>query len=176
MENLFLAAMTIGLSMFAAQYWGKEDKVSVEKIFGFVMKTTAAVSFAFFSISLLIPNVLMHIFTNEKVLIDGGAVYLRTVSLSFFLTGISQIYLCILKNSANALTASIISSVSVAVNIFLNAVFIFGLFGFPKLEIAGAALATVVAKLIEVVWCVSATLKKDSVHLRLRHILQAINC
>lgn len=154
-ENLFLAAMTIGLSMLASQYWGKKDLVSVEKIFGYIMKVTAGISFLFFAVSLAMPDILMRIFTNEESLISGGAIYLRTVSLSYFLTGISQIYLCILKNSSKAITASIISSVSVVLNIFMNAVFIFGLLGFPKLEIAGAALATVIAKLIEVVWCVA---------------------
>lgn len=172
-ENLFLAAMTIGLSMLASQYWGKKDLVSVEKIFGYIMKVTAGISFLFFVVSLAMPDILMRIFTNEESLISGGAIYLRTVSLSYFLTGISQIYLCILKNSSKAITASIISSVSVVLNIFLNAVFIFGLFGFPKLEIAGAALATVIAKLIEVVWCVAETLKKGSIHLKLRYIVHS---
>ena len=172
-ENLFLAAMTIGLSMLASQYWGKKDLVSVEKIFGYIMKVTAGISFLFFVVSLAMPDILMRIFTNEESLISGGAIYLRTVSLSYFLTGISQIYLCILKNSSKAITASIISSVSVVLNIFLNAVFIFGLFGFPKLEIAGAALATVIAKLIEVVWCVAETLKKGSIHLQLRYIVHS---
>lgn len=172
-ENLFLAAMTIGLSMLASQYWGKKDLVSVEKIFGYIMKVTAGISFLFFAVSLAMPDILMRIFTNEESLISGGAIYLRTVSLSYFLTGISQIYLCILKNSSKAITASIISSVSVVLNIFLNAVFIFGLFGFPKLEIAGAALATVIAKLIEVVWCVAETLKKGSIHLKLRYIVHS---
>lgn len=172
-ENLFLAAMTIGLSMLASQYWGKQDLTSVEKIFGYVMKVTAGISFLFFAVSLAIPNLLMRIFTNEESLISGGAVYLRIVSLSYLLTGISQIYLCILKNSSKAITASIISSVSVVLNIFLNALFIFGLFGIPKLEIAGAALATVIAKLIEIVWCITVSLKKDSIHLRLRYIIHS---
>ena len=172
-ENLFLAAMTIGLSMLASQYWGKKDLVSVEKIFGYIMKVTAGISFLFFAVSLAMPDILMRIFTNEESLISGGAIYLRTVSLSYFLTGISQVYLCILKNSSKAITASIISSASVVLNIFLNAVFIFGLFGFPKLEIAGAALATVIAKLIEVVWCVAETLKKGSIHLKLRYIVHS---
>ncbi len=172
-ENLFLAAMTIGLSMFAAQYWGKNDRISVEKFFAYVMKITAAVSFAFFAVSLIMPNTLMHAFTDEKVLVDGGAVYLRTVSLSFLLSGISQVYLCILKNSSKAVMAGVIGSVSVLLNIFLNAVFIFGLFGFPRLEIAGAALATVISKLVEVAWCMLQTAKSGSVHLRLRYIIHS---
>lgn len=170
-ENLFFAAMTIGLSMFAAQYWGKGDKASVERIFAYVMKITAAVSFLFFLAGLCMPKALMHIFTNEQPLIDGGAVYLRAVSLSFFLTGISQIYLCILKNTGKAAKSSVISSVSVVINIVLNAILIFGLFGLPKLEIAGAALATVIARIIEVAWCIFETAKKDSVKLKMHNIL-----
>lgn len=171
-KNLFLAAMTIGLSMLAAQYWGKNDRVSVEKIFAYVMKITAVVSFVFFLSSLCLPKALMRVFTDKQSLIDDGAVYLRTVSLSFFLSGVSQIHLCILKNSSKAVTAGIINSVSVVTNVILNTVFIFGLFGFPKFEIAGAALATVIAKLIEAVWCVFESSKKDSVHFRLRYILR----
>ncbi len=170
-ENLFLAAMTIGLSMLAAQYWGKRDRVSVERIFAYVMKITAVVSLAFFLASLCFPNALMRIFTNEQPLIDGGAVYLRTVSLSFFLTGISQIYLCTLKNTGKATKSSVISSASVIINIVLNAILIYGLFGFPKLEIAGAALATVIARAIEVIWCMLETAKKDRIKLKPSYIM-----
>lgn len=165
-ENLFLAAMTIGLSMFAAQYWGKGDQEAVAQLFAYVMKITAAVSFVFFLAGLCIPETLMGLLTNEQPLIAGGAVYLRTVSLSFLLTGLSQIYLCILKNTGKATKASAISSVSVLLNIVLNAILIFGLLGAPKLEIAGAALATVLARTVEVLWCILETTKKGSVRLR----------
>lgn len=172
-ENLFFAAMTIGLSMFAAQYWGKKDRTSVERVFAYVMKITAAVSVVFFLAGLCIPNTLMRIFTDEQPLIDDGAVYLRTVSLSFLLTGISQIYLCALKNTGKAAKSGVISSVSVVINIALNAVLIFGLFGFPKLGITGAALATVIARVIEVVWCIFETAKKDCVKLKLYYIIHS---
>ena len=170
-ENLFFAAVTIGLSMFAAQYWGKNDKASVEKIFAYVMKITAIVSFAFFIAGLCIPKMLMYIFTNDSALVDGGAIYLRAVSPSFFFTGISQIYLCILKNAGRAIKSSLISSLSVIINIVLNAVFIFGLLGMSKLKIAGAALATVIARVIEVAWCIIETAKKDSVKLKTQCLL-----
>lgn len=170
-ENLFLLAMTIGLSMFAAQYWGKKDRMAVERIFAYVMKITAAVSFLFFLAGLGIPDTLMHIFTNEQTLIEGGKIYLRTVSLAFLLTGISQIYLCILKNTGMAAKASIISSISVAVNILLNAVLIFGWFGVSQMGIAGAALATVIARLLETVWCIFETTKKDRVKLKLYYVI-----
>lgn len=172
-ENLFFAAMTIGLSMFAAQYWGKKDKISVEKIFAYVMKITATISFFFFLSGLCIPHTLMRIFTNEIALIESGAVYLRVVSPAFFLTGISQILICIIKNTDRAATASIITFTSVVINIILNAVLIFGLFGFTEMGIAGAALATVIARAVEVVWSFAETIKKDFVKLKFYYIIHS---
>ncbi len=170
-ENLFFAAMTIGLSMLAAQYWGKQDREAVERIFAYIMKITASVSLLFLIAGLGIPGVLMRIFTNDKTLIEGGRIYLRTVSPAFLLTGISQVYLCILKNTGRAAKSSVISSVSVVVNIILNAVFIFGWFGLPQMGIAGAALATVIARVTEVAWCIWETAKKDSIKLKLYHMM-----
>lgn len=165
-QNLFLAAMTIGLSMLAAQYWGKGDTGAVERIFAYVLKLAAAVSLVFFLAALLVPGFLMGLLTNDSSLIAGGADYLRTVSFSYLLTGISQIYLCVLKNTGRAKIASIISSASVAANILLNAVLIFGFFGLPALHIAGAALATVLARAAEVLWCVGETARRDRAKLR----------
>lgn len=85
---------------------------------------------------------------------QGGSLYLRVIAVSYLLTGISQMYLCILKNSGRAAKSSMISATSVVINIFINAVLIYGLFGMPRMEIAGAALATVTARIIEVMWCV----------------------
>lgn len=170
-ENLFLAAMTIGLSMLAAQYWGKGDKAAVERIFAYVMKITAAVSFVFLIAGLCVPNLLMRIFTNDETLIISGAAYLRVVSPSYLFTGISQIYLCILKNSNKAGKSGLISSASVILNIGFNAVFIFGLFGFSKMEIKGAALATVIARIIELIWCIIESAKRNSVKLKMKNIL-----
>ena len=150
-QNLFLGAMTIGTSMFAAQYWGKGDRRSVEKVFAYVLKVTTIVSALFGAAGLTIPDLLMKIFTNEPVLIERGAQYLRVVALSYLLSGISQIYLCVLKNSEKAVKATTISSVVVVLNVLLNALLIFGLCGLPRMEIAGAALATVLAKVVELV-------------------------
>ena len=70
-----------------------------------------------------------------------------------------------------AVKSSVISSVSVVVNIILNAIFIFGWLGLPEMGIAGAALATVIARAIEVAWCVIETVKKDSIKLKLYYMM-----
>ncbi len=170
-ENLFLMAMTIGLSMLAAQYWGNKDKAAVERIFAYVMKITAAVSFVFFVVALFFPKFLMGLLTNEPILIKGGSEYLRLVAPSYLLTGISQIYLCTLKNSSRAKKASLISSVCMIGDMLMNIVLIVGLFGFPRLEIAGAAISTSIARAVEVLWCIIEVSKKDRVKLRLNNIL-----
>ncbi len=111
----------------------------------------------------------MRIFTSETRLIAGGSVYLRIVAVSYLFTGISQIYLCILKNTGYAMKSMVIGSSSVAINIFLNAALIFGLLFFPKMGIAGAALATSISKLIEMLWAYVESLRERHVRLRVKY-------
>ena len=169
--NLFLAAMTIGASMLAAQYWGKGDRDAVERILALVLKITTPVSLAVFLAAQLCPGLLMRIFTRDEVLIAGGVRYLQVVGLSYLMTGISQIFLCILKNSGQAMKSTVISSFSVVLNIFLNAVFIFGFWIFPEMGIAGAALATVIAKAVELLWLFVESCREGRIHLRMRYVI-----
>lgn len=94
----------------------------------------------------------MRIFTGEPQLISGGVSYLRIVSVSYLFIGISQIYLCVLKNTDYALKSMVIGSIEVVINLFLNAALIYGLRFFPEMGIAGATLATSISKLIEMAW------------------------
>ena len=171
-ENMFLFGLTAGLSILAAQYWGKGDVDAVERIFAYVMKITAAMSAVFFLAGLFAPRALMRIFTGEAPLIERGAVYLRWVSPAFLLTGLSQVYQTALKNSGRAGIASAVSCTSVVVNIALNALFIFGLMGLPRMEIAGAAIATVLARVMEAVWCILETARPGRVKLRMKNLLR----
>lgn len=170
--SLYLATMTIGASMFSAQYWGKRDVQTVEKILGMVLLFALPVSLLFTLAAAFAPAALMRIFTPEAVLITYGAEYLRAVSLSYLFCGISQVFLCIMKNSGRAAQSSLISSVCVVVNIVLNALLIFGLFGFPELGIAGAAVATVIARAVELAWAYLDTLAGNRVKLRINYLLR----
>ncbi len=171
-ENLFLAAMTIGLSMLAAQYWGNGDTGAVERIFAYVMKITVAISFVFFITALLFPDLLMGLFTNEPILIDGGSQYLRLVAPSYILSGMTQMYLCILKNSGRAIRAAVIGSVCLFGDMIMNIVLILGLFGLPRMEIAGAATSTTVAYAVGLLWCVIEASQKGRVKLKIKNIIK----
>ena len=136
----------------AAQYWGKKDAASIEEVMPIALRTNLIFSGAFTVFAAVAPEVLMRIFTSDPALIESGAVYLRAVSLSYLLCGISQIYLILLKNTGYATVSSRISCTAVVVNIICNAILIYGLLGLPALGIQGAAYATVAARLVELVW------------------------
>lgn len=169
-HNLFMLALTIGATTLAAQYWGKGDTDSVEEILAIVLKISMAVSFVFFAAAMFLPGNLMRIFTDDPQLIRAGIPYLRIVSSSYLFLGFSQIYLCIMKNSGRTAKSTVYGSVAVVVNIVFNAVFIFGLAGFPAMGIAGAALATTVSRALEFLLTAYENTKRSLVCIRMRYI------
>lgn len=158
----------MGTSILVAQYYGKGEMVSIEKIFAYATKVSFLISTVFFLASLFVPEILMRIFTKEPQLIAGGVIYLRIVAVSYLFTAVSQIYLCILKNTGYAVKSMVIGSTAVVINIFLNAALIFGLFFFPKMGIAGAAFATTVSKLIELLWAQAESFREKHARLRMK--------
>ena len=169
--NLFVAGIAAGCGIMIAQYWGKRDTASIEKVMPVALYTNLLSGGIFTVLALMIPGGLMHIFTNDPLLISNGASYLRAVALSYVFCGISQIYLILLKNTGHAALSSKISSSAVIINIILNAILIFGLFGAPRLGIVGAAYATVTARLIELVWAYFAVRHAHNVAIRWSGIL-----
>lgn len=171
--NLFMGGLTMGTSILAAQYYGRGDMNSIEKIFAYVTKVSFLISTIFFLASFFVPEQLMRIFTQESQLIDGGVTYLRIVAVSYVFTGISQIYLCVLKNTGYAVKSMVIGSASVMINIFLNIALIFGFLFFPAMGIAGAALATAVSKFIELLWAFIESLQDRHVRLHVKYCFSA---
>lgn len=154
--SLFSGAFIFGCNVLAAQYWGRGDKKTVEEILAVTMRYSLLVGAIFTFGALAFPEAIMRLFTNEENLIKAGAVYLRTVSPSYILIGFTQAYHGIMKICDRAKLSSVISSVSVVLNIVLNGLLIFGIWVFPEMGIAGAALATVLSKVFETVCVVKA--------------------
>lgn len=169
--SLFFTAFVMGFNVMAAQYWGKGDSVTVEKVITISMRYTLIIGIIFSLITLLFPEQVMYIFTTDKDIIVQGALYLRTVSLSYVLTGFAQIYFGVLKVCNHAGLSSLIGSLSVIVNIVLNAVLIFGFLGMPRLGIAGAALATVLARIFETVFVLVVLQKYNCPRTKLRELV-----
>ena len=128
-------------------------------------------SVVFFAGTAFSPGMLMRIFTPDPALIGYGSEYLRIVSVTYLMCGVSQIYLCIMKNSDLAAKSMVIGSTAALLNIALNAVLIYGLFGAPRMEAAGAAAATAVSRAVELVWVLAELRKKERIQISMKYIL-----
>ena len=156
--NLFMFAFMAGENMFVAQYYGKGDYTGISQVFSLVTKICGCIAVVFLAGSLFFPEQLMRILTNEETLIVLGSEYLRVIGISYVFSGIAQTFLAIMKNCGAVNMSTLINGVMVILNIVLNAVFIFGLSGFPKMGIKGAALATVLATVVQFLWSVGYVL------------------
>lgn len=156
-QNMFLGAITAAGAILGAQYWGKGDRHTLEDIFNIMLRFCVAVSVLFFLACELMPEQLMRIFAGDASLIAIGSSYLRVAGWSYLLTGISQCYLTMMKVTEHVRPGALISSCAVLLNIGLNAVFIFGLLGAPRMQARGAALATTVSRVIELALCVAVS-------------------
>ena len=156
--NLFMFAFMAGENMFVAQYYGKGDYTGISQVFSLVTKICGCIAVVFLAGTLFFPEQLMRILTNEETLITLGSEYLRVIGISYVFSGIAQTFLAIMKNCGAVNMSTLINGVMVILNIALNAVFIFGLSGFPKMGIKGAALATVLATVVQFLWSVGYVL------------------
>ncbi|WP_039791373.1 MATE family efflux transporter, partial [Paenibacillus riograndensis] len=79
--------------ILAAQYWGKKDVHTIQRVLNIACLFAAIISLIFFGISLLFPNELMYFFTQDEELIRYGAKFLHTISFSYLAMGLTQMFL-----------------------------------------------------------------------------------
>ena len=170
--SLFIYSITAGGSILAAQYWGKGDTESIEKIFGYMFTLSLPIMIIFFSCTMIIPEGVIGVFTDKEVFITGAIPYLRCASFSYVFMTLAMIYETLLKNVGFVKQCTIASIVIVFLNIFLNAVFIFGLFGAPEMGITGAALATSISNGTGFIICLIFNLKLTKFRLRFKNIFR----
>lgn len=143
-----------GVTMLCAQYYGKGDMKAISIIQGIATRF-AVVACTFFAVcALCIPGLMMRIFTNDEELISIGINYLRCMSVSYLMWGVIEVYMATLRSIGRVTICTILNMATFSLNIFLNAVFIFGIFGAPKLGATGVAIATSISRVLEFVGCV----------------------
>ena len=170
--TLFIFGLGSGAAVLTSQYWGKRDFTSIEKIMAMAMRITLIISILFTLCAFCIPSHLLRLFTSETALIEEGTVYLRIIGFSYIIASLTTIYLNVLRSVERVMISTIVYLISLIVNIILNSIFIFGLFGFPALGIAGAALGTVCARFVELIVIVIYTKKvKLPIHLTMKRLL-----
>ena len=162
-----------GAAVLTAQYWGANDVLAVRRVTTLMLRISMVLASLFFISALAIPELIMRMYTSNAEVIAAGAVYLRIISPMFLLMGLSVTLTIVLRSVREVKLPLILSGISFFTNLFFNWVLIFGHFGLPQMEIRGAALATVLARLIEagiLVWYVF--FREKRIGLKFRHLLE----
>ncbi len=144
-----------GITMLCSQYWGKKDLKSIQAVMGIALKIAVAFTAIVALCTLIIPKQLMLVYTNDMELVKIGISYLRIIGISYFIMSFSQVYESTLRSVERAKTSTCITTIALLLNILLNASFIFGLFGLPKLGVIGVAVATLIARSVEFILCLA---------------------
>lgn len=154
-----------GATMLCAQYYGKRDLQAIRVIEGIALRFSLSLSALFAVLVLVCPQMLMKLFTNDTTLIELGATYLRVMSIAYLCWGVTEVYLSILRSVGKVQISMMLNILAFTLNIFLNAAFIFGLFGAPKLGVLGVAIATAASRVAELVVCIIVSLCSKEIRL-----------
>ena len=157
-----------GATLLCAQYYGKGDFRAIQIVQSIAMRFSLLISLVAAAVAFCIPDKMMLLFTNDPELIAIGADYLRVMGVTYVCWSIIEIYLSTLRSVGRAAISMVLNIVAFGLNIVLNAVFIFGLLGAPRMGATGVAIATAVSRVVELLGCCIVSLRSKDVKLNLR--------
>ena len=167
-----IAAISVGTSALASQYYGKKDMESVKKVMYTTYQFSLMLGSLFFLCSFLFPRTIMGILTNDPEIIKLGAGYLRTISPAYLFMTFSQVWMIIMKNSNRSMVVTGITISSGILNFLLDLIFIFGKLGLPAMGIKGAALSTTFVTLSEVLAALILSRRENNVSVEFKKIFR----
>ncbi len=159
-----------GATMLCAQYFGKKDYRAIEVVQGIAMRFSLGVSVVVAALALTIPEYMMLVFTDDQELITLGAGYIRILSICYLCWGVTEVYIAILRSVGKVTIGTVLNSIAVVLNVILNAVFIFGWLGAPKLGVMGVALATSISRIVELALCFVVSARSEHIKLRFKNM------
>lgn len=143
--NMILVGFCSATTVFVSQYWGIKDVGKIRRISGISIIFALIVSVLFTVISLVFTRGVVKIFNSDAAVINAGSEYLRLVCFSFIAVALTNILATVLRSVENVKLPMYVSAFTTVLNVFLDYSMIFGKFGFPKMGISGAAVATVIS-------------------------------
>ena len=147
--QMFVGGIEGAILILAAQYWGKKDTQSIRKVVSIGIKFALAVGLLSSLVAVLFPQWVIRAFTTEPGVIQEGAAYVQIVGFTYLFFSVSQVMIAAMRSVETARIGLYISCMALVINMCLNYVFIFGHFGFPAMGVRGAALATLVSRILE---------------------------
>ena len=146
---VLLMGIGSGANVMCAQYFGKEDKININKILSLAYLLAILLSLSCLIIALFFPKIFMMIFTSDNKVIEKGIIYMRISSLSYVFFSITMISTSVLRSIKKVKIPALINMISLIINVILNYILILGKFNFTPIGIKGAAIATVIARICE---------------------------
>lgn len=167
--TLFHWSVTTGTTIMAAQYYGKRDMTVIRQVQGLGVLLMLIVAAVICGACMTVPQLLMRIFTSDPVLIALGADFLRVLALSYLPMGATQVILSIFKSMGQTRLSAGITTLCLLCNVTLNFISIRVLFPHdPRLAMIGVAVATVIARAIELLLCLAAIRRGRGVPIALK--------
>ena len=139
-----------GLVMFCSQYWGEKKTEPMRRISATAMHFALIVAVILFAAATFAPSGVMHIFTDSEPIVREGLIYLNIIRFTYPFFAVTQILLASMRSVGRVRIAFALSVMTLIVNCCINYTLIFGHFGAPALGTAGAAIGTLVARILEV--------------------------
>ncbi len=146
---LIIFGVGTGSAVFIAQYWGKNDVHSIKKVLGLAITVSTGVGVIFTLAGAIYPKLLMRFFIDTEVTVQLGSEYLRIVVFSYIITAVSFVLNVGLRSTGSPNVPLKVSIVAFFTNTFFNYILMFGKLGFPAMGVKGAALGTLIARIVE---------------------------
>ena len=148
---LILFGINSGAGIFIAQFWGQKDVLNIRRMLGLALITGMSIAMIFTIGGFFMPERILRLFLKNSDVIKLGSDYLRIVCFSYILNTISFAFAFACRCIGKARVPMYVSMIALLSNTFLNYLLIFGNFGFPQMGVKGAAIATVIARAIELI-------------------------
>ena len=169
---LCLSGINAGAGIFMSQFWGRKDTLNIRKILGLDLILSISASLIFSITAFIFPETIMKIFTKDNVVINLGIQYLEIIGITFIFTAITQAYSTALRCIGVAKPPMFASLMGVLINALLNWILIFGHFGLKPMGVVGAAMATSIARFVEMIYITIYSYKfNDIVSAKLREMI-----
>ncbi len=149
--QLMTFGLQSGASVLISQFYGKGDKGSINEVLGIGFAVAGGITLIFGCVMFFLPVPFMSLFGNNAAVVALAAQYAKIVAFSFLFDSLAQVYIAAHRSMANPLLGLYILGASMVSNTILNWVFIFGKLGAPAMGVEGAALATLISRMLEFV-------------------------
>ena len=172
MFTLLIFGIGGGAVVLCSQYWGSKNILNIQKITTIVLKIAFTISLIFALVLLIFPREVMTVFTSDKEVIKAGTSYLRVLSISYLFYGLTSAFLVILRSVETVNICLKIYILSFIVNVIFNYIFIFGKLGVTPLGVTGAAVGTLIARMVEFLVIILYMLKYETKIIYRPHMLK----